>query len=222
MSIEKLSKSEQDYIKAIYSLQKKNDGEMISFKALSENLEHAPATVNGMVKRLAKKNLVIFESYKGVRLTKEGFHEAQFILKSHRVWETFLVQKIGYQLEEVHEEAEILEHSASPKLIERLYAFLDYPERCPHGTLIPKHIFWSETQHEVSLANIASDVRAEVLSISLEGQSYLAMLNINESPRFIKVSERLNDGTCILKTDDEKLIVIPAYLQDGWQLRIYQ
>lgn len=222
MSIEKLSKSEQDYIKAIYSLQKKNDGGMVSFKALAENLEHASATVNGMVKRLSKKNLVTFESYKGVQLTDAGLHEAQFILKSHRVWETFLVEKIGYQLGEVHEEAEILEHSASPKLIERLYAFLDYPERCPHGTMIPKEVFWSDTQLEMSLANIADDIRAEVLSISPEGLSYLTMLNIDEQPRFIKVSERLQDNTCILKTDDGSIIVVPAYLQNDWLLRVYQ
>ena len=115
----KTSKNEQDYLKAIYSLKNENNGS-VSINAIAQKLSVSSPSATEMIKRLAKKELVIHKPYYGVSLTELGKHEARFILKSHRVWETFLFEKGGYTMEEVHDEAENLEHASSPRLIESL------------------------------------------------------------------------------------------------------
>ena len=115
----KTSKNEQDYLKAIYSLKNENNGS-VSINAIAQKLSVSSPSATEMIKRLAKKELVIHKPYYGVSLTDLGNHEARFILKSHRVWETFLFEKVGYTMEEVHDEAENLEHASSPRLIESL------------------------------------------------------------------------------------------------------
>ena len=105
--------------------------------AVAERLETKPATVTDMLRKLKQKDLIAYQPYKGSRLTKEGRFLAVRILRKHRLWETFLVEKLGFGWEEVHDIAEQLEHVRSVKLTDRLSAFLGNPQFDPHGDPIP-------------------------------------------------------------------------------------
>lgn len=130
-----LSRSVEDYLKAIYSLCE--PGEVASTSAIAESLNVQPASVTGMIKRLAEAGYLEHVPYRGVQLTDVGTREALLILRRHRILETYLVQRLGYRWEEVHVEAERLEHAASDELIERMATALENPSHDPHGAPIP-------------------------------------------------------------------------------------
>lgn len=130
------TKTEENYLKAIYNLQNKLDKE-VSTNELAEKLITKASSVTDMLKKLAKKNLAKYEKYKGVSLTSEGKKIAISIIRNHRIWEVFLVEKLGYKWDEVHEIAEQLEHIKSEELVDRLDDFLEHPTFDPHGDPIP-------------------------------------------------------------------------------------
>jgi len=130
-----LSRSVEDYLKAIYSLS--DGGEAVSTSAIADALQVQPASVTGMVKRLAESGYLEHVPYRGVELTAHGSREALRILRRHRILETYLAERLGYRWEDVHQEAERLEHAASDELIERMAAALENPSHDPHGAPIP-------------------------------------------------------------------------------------
>lgn len=130
-----LSRSEEDHIKAIHALVQ--GGAKASTKDLAEKLGIKASSVTVMVQRLAEKGLVKYEPYYGVKLTAKGKAEALKLVRKHRLWETFLVEHLGFGWDEVHELAEQLEHVRSPKLTDRLAEFLGDPAFDPHGDPIP-------------------------------------------------------------------------------------
>lgn len=125
----------EDYLKAIYQLGRGE--EAVSTSALAERLGVAPGSVTGMVKRLAERELVEHVPYYGARVTPAGEREAVRMIRRHRVLERFLVDVLGYGWDEVHEEAERLEHAASDELVDRIAQVLGEPESDPHGDPIP-------------------------------------------------------------------------------------
>ncbi|MEP6894988.1 MAG: metal-dependent transcriptional regulator [Chloroflexota bacterium] len=132
-----LTISIQDYLKHIYDLTE--DGESASTNALASKLNVKPASVTGMIQKLAsaKPALVEYQKHQGVTLTKEGKKAALEVIRHHRLIETWLVQTLGYSWDEVHEEAERLEHVISESFERRIAAALGHPLRDPHGELIP-------------------------------------------------------------------------------------
>ncbi|MCU0383372.1 MAG: metal-dependent transcriptional regulator [Cyclobacteriaceae bacterium] len=131
-----LSLTEENYIKAIYHLS--NGGtQAVTTNDIAMHVQTKAATVTDMVKKLSGKDLVEYEKYYGVHLSKKGKMLALAIVRKHRLWETFLVKKLGFQWDEVHEVAEQLEHIQSSILIEKLDAYLGHPETDPHGHPIP-------------------------------------------------------------------------------------
>lgn len=130
-----LSRSVEDYLKVIYSLNEQ--GEAAGTSGLARLLDVQPASVSGMVRRLAADGLLEHEPYRGVRLTATGVREALKVLRRHRVIESFLVERLGYSWEDVHEEAERLEHAASDRLIDRMAEAVGNPTTDPHGAPIP-------------------------------------------------------------------------------------
>ncbi len=133
------TQSEENYLKAIFQLQEEIEGG-ISTSSLSEKLETKAASVTEMLKRLSDKELVDYQKYYGVQLTESGRKQALLIVRKHRLWEYFLVERLNFNWDEVHEVAEQLEHIKSPKLVEELDSFLGRPEYDPHGDPIPdKH-----------------------------------------------------------------------------------
>lgn len=131
--------SEENYLKAIYHLSQ-NEAQAISTNALAERLQTKASSVTDMLKKLSDKALVTYVKYQGVRLTAAGLAAAVQIVRKHRLWEVFLVEKLQFKWDEVHDLAEELEHINSPILAERLDEFLGFPRTDPHGDPIPdKH-----------------------------------------------------------------------------------
>lgn len=128
--------SEENYIKTIYHLTSGQDT-AVSTNAIAERIDAKASSVTDMIKKLADKKLVTYVRYQGVRLTGEGLHAAVMIVRKHRIWEVFLVEKLEFNWDEVHEIAEQLEHIKSEQLIDRLDQFLGHPSVDPHGDPIP-------------------------------------------------------------------------------------
>ncbi len=131
-----LSQSEENYIKSIYNLSV-DTKQPINTNAIADKLHTKAASVTDMLQKLSSKGLASYYKYKGVRLTNVGEKEALKIVRKHRLWEVFLVNKLDLNWDEVHEIAEQLEHVKSPLLIERLDKYLDFPSFDPHGDPIP-------------------------------------------------------------------------------------
>jgi len=121
-----LTRAEENYIKTIFHLGG-NESQLISTNAIAEQMETKPSSVTDMAKKLAEKKLVNYIRYQGVSLTDIGVKTALSIIRKHRLWEVFLVKKLDFTWDEVHEVAEQLEHIKSEKLIDRIDALLDYP-----------------------------------------------------------------------------------------------
>lgn len=132
----KLSLTEENYLKAIYHLSDEStDG--VSTNAIAEELSTKAASVSDMIRKLSKKKVIDYQKYKGVQITESGRKIALQIIRKHRLWEVFLVEKLAFNWDEVHDVAEQLEHIKSPSLISRLDEFLGYPTMDPHGDPIP-------------------------------------------------------------------------------------
>ncbi|WBX73882.1 metal-dependent transcriptional regulator [Tenacibaculum pacificus] len=130
------SQSEENYIKTIYHLGLLSD-KGISTNAIANMLATKASSVTDMIKKLSDKEVVIYKKYQGVTLTDFGKKTAVNIIRKHRLWEVFLVEKLNFSWDEVHDVAEQLEHIKSPKLIDELDLFLGYPKTDPHGDPIP-------------------------------------------------------------------------------------
>ncbi|WP_278034386.1 metal-dependent transcriptional regulator [Flavobacterium nitratireducens] len=128
--------SEENYLKAIYHLTVVSTSG-VSTNAIAEVMETKASSVTDMLKKLAEKDLVNYKKYQGVTLTNDGKLEAKMIVRKHRLWEVFLVEKLGFSWDEVHDIAEQLEHIKSEKLINSLDDFLGNPTEDPHGDPIP-------------------------------------------------------------------------------------
>lgn len=130
------TQSEENYLKSIFHLQEGLE-KGVSTNSLSGVLKTKAASVTEMVKKLSDKKLVDYQKYYGVKLTDLGRKHALLIIRKHRLWECFLVERLNFNWDEVHEIAEQLEHVKSPKLVKELDAFLGFPEYDPHGDPIP-------------------------------------------------------------------------------------
>ncbi len=132
-----ISITEENYLKAIYAIQTSKKGQGVSTTNLSEHLKNKAASVTDMLKRLSEKKLIHYEKYKAVSLTKLGNAKAISVVRKHRLWEVFLMEKLNFKWDEVHDIAEQLEHIQSDELVSRLDQFLDHPKFDPHGDPIP-------------------------------------------------------------------------------------
>lgn len=129
--------STEDYLKAIYKLESSSGNKGVSTSKLAEEMEVANASVTNMVKRLAEMGLVHYESYYGTRLTDAGRKIALEMIRHHRLLELYLTEMLGYSWDEVHEEAEKLEHHISEQFEDKIAELLDNPKFDPHGDPIP-------------------------------------------------------------------------------------
>lgn len=129
--------TEENYLKAIYHLSEQKNGESVSTNELAEVTQTRAASVTDMVKKLAEKGFIDYKKYQGVKLTDNGKQIALRVIRKHRLWEVFLVEKLGFKWDEIHDLAEQLEHIKSTTLTDRLDAFLGFPKFDPHGDPIP-------------------------------------------------------------------------------------
>ena len=168
------SRAVEDYLKAIFKLQGENLP--VSTTALAAELDRSAASVTNMVKGLAEQGLLDHEPYRGVRLTPHGESTALRIIRRHRVIETYLIERLGYTWDGVHEEADRLEHAASDGLIDRMARALGDPDEDPHGAPIPSSDGVIASRDLVSLTELPAGVDAVVREVSDEDSGRLREL----------------------------------------------
>lgn len=173
--IPNFSISEENYIKSIYNLQQVNDA--VSTTALAEHLKAKPASITEMLKKLQAKGLLLYNPYKTFRLSKEGIRAALIIIRRHRLWESFLVDKLQFSWGEVHEVAEELEHVRSKKLIDKLDAFLGYPKFDPHGDPIPDANGKINMQQQLPLSRLPLNKQAVITAVQDQSSELLSFLS---------------------------------------------
>ncbi len=172
----------EDYLKAILLAERRTQRQsaggqardkLVTMGRIAAALEVAPGTVTAMVKSLEKDGLLIYEPYSGVRLTVEGRRAALHVLRRHRLIELFLVETLGLDWSEVHEEAERLEHAMSDKLIDRIDVLLGYPSVDPHGDPIPDSAGIFRQDELISLAECPPGDAVRVARIGDQGEEFL-------------------------------------------------
>jgi len=159
-----ISFTEENYLKAIYHLSEGGEKAVMT-NELAEAMQTKAASVTDMVKKLSAKSLIAYERYYGVKITTLGKQTALQIIRKHRLWETFLVEKLGFTWDEVHAVAEQLEHIQSPQLINKLDAFLGHPKADPHGDPIPDANGKLKAQSLVGLDQIPAGKRATIVTV---------------------------------------------------------
>lgn len=180
-----LTRSVEDYLKAIYELEL--GGSPAQTSAIANALEVAPPSVSGMVKRLSEAGLLEHLPYRGVQLTEDGRRTALKMVRRHRVVETYLTTKLGYDWDSVHEEAERLEHAVSDGLIERMAMALNNPSYDPHGAPIPTKEGVIETPDYISLADVPVGGIAQLRMVSdkdAERLRFIASLGLRPGVSF--------------------------------------
>jgi len=173
----KYSASKENYLKAIFHLQQEQG--LVTTNALAAALRTRPASVTDMLKKLKEQKLLIYERYKGFKLNNEGRKAAVQVIRKHRLWEYFLVKKLQFGWEEVHEIAEELEHISSRALIDRLEAFLGYPATDPHGDPIPDSQGRLQVRRQVALADWPLNKVVQVSGIASQTTEMLEVLQHN-------------------------------------------
>jgi len=204
-----LSLAEENYLKTIYHLSESGHKAVLT-NAIAESMQTKPASVTDMVKRLATKDLISYERYYGVKVTKFGKSSALAIIRKHRLWETFLVNKLGFHWDEVHDVAEQLEHIQSPLLIEKLDEFLGFPSADPHGHPIPDKNgkFTIARQIPLSESTGKKAIARAVKNSSPSFLQYLSKIGVYIGAS-IQVIEKIEfDGSLEILIDGKKKIYI--------------
>jgi DtxR family Mn-dependent transcriptional regulator len=171
------SASVGDYLKAIWEV---GGSDVASTKEVAERLSISSASVTNMFARLREMGLAEYERYQGASLTEAGREEALRLLRRHRLIETFLLEHLGYSWQEVHEEAERLEHAVSDRFTERLAEFLGHPDRDPHGDPIPAADGTLQTDDAFPLAAATEGQRVRISRVGHEDASALDYLGEHE------------------------------------------
>ena len=167
-----ITRSEENYIKAILSVNLEKNS-IVSTNEIAKILETSAASVTEMIKKLQDKKLVIYEKYKGVKLSKAGRIKAIEILRKHRLWETFLVNNLDFSWGEVHDVAEQLEHIKSEKLTDKLDHFLNYPKFDPHGEPIPTKKGIIPSTKRITLSEMKINTKGIIMGVSLDNKEFL-------------------------------------------------
>ena len=205
--------AEENYIKTIYLLQI-NEG-LVSTNSVAAILTTSAASVTDMLKKLKSKKLLVYEKYKGFKLNNEGKKTALSIIRKHRLWETFLVHKLQFKWDEVHEIAEQLEHIQSNQLIDHLDRFLGYPQFDPHGDPIPDATGKMPVVSQINLTKFPLHIPGEVCSVGSQSSDMLSLL----SHKHIEIGSRITveqyfpfDESIDVKINNSLLVNLSAKL----------
>ena len=200
------SQSEEDYLKALYHLQTESNS--VSTNSIANYLKMKPSSITDMLKKLAEKNYVNYQKYKGTSLSKKGKLVALQIIRKHRLWETFLVEKLDFGWGQVHLIAEQLEHIKSEELIEKLDVFLGNPKYDPHGDPIPNKKGRIEKMNQKLLVELHQNQKGIITGVKRGTASLLSYLDkenikLGDSIKVLEVIEF--DGTFIVEINKRKL-----------------
>ena len=206
--------SEENYLKAIYRLSQKGD-EKITPTAIAEALSNNVASVVDMIRKLSEKGLIEYDKKNGVRLTEDGFKHAVLIVRKHRLWEVFLLDKLNYRWDQIHEIAEDLEHISNADLADRLDKFLGFPEYDPHGDPIPKANGKLPKTYSVTLADVKEGDTCRVAAVSDTSSSflqYLVKLNIGIGTQIELIEKISFDQSLVISINGaERTTVSPKF-----------
>lgn len=171
-----ISTAEENYLKAIFAISEK-EGKTASTNAIAALLSTTAASVTDMLKRLSDKHLISYEKYRGVQLSEEGVRLATILIRKHRLWEVFLVDKLGFAWDEVHALAEQLEHIQGEALVEKLDEFLGFPRFDPHGDPIPDAEGRWTYRHQVPLSTLEVQRRGVITGVDDHSTAFLQFLD---------------------------------------------
>ena len=201
--------SEENYLKSIYHLEKKYT-RGVSTNALAEEMDTKASSVTDMIKKLSEKGLVNYKKYQGVKLSEKGNWIALQVIRKHRLWEYFLVEKLDFNWDEVHDIAEQLEHIKSDELIAKLDKFLDYPKRDPHGDPIPDAEGNFSNLEKKILAEFDKGEQGVCVGVKDSSAAFLQYLDRNKIKlgKSISILEKEQfDGSMILKMNNKELTI---------------
>ena len=202
------SQSEEDYLKAVYHLQR--ESKSVSTNAIASYLDMKPSSVSDMLKKLADKKYINYLKYKGTSLTNKGKKIALKIIRKHRLWETFLVDKLGFGWAQVHSIAEQLEHIHSEELIDKLDEFLNFPKYDPHGDPIPAKDCNIQKLNQKLLIELSKKEKGIITGVKKGTPSLLNYLDQQK----IKLGDKIEvieiiefDGSYSIKINQRKIIL---------------
>ena len=201
--------SEENYLKAIFHLEAIS-GKGISTNAIARKLDTKASSVTDMIKKLAEKKVLVYKKYQGVSLTDSGRQIAVGVIRKHRLWEVFLVEKLNFSWDEVHDVAEQLEHIKSPKLINELDAFLGFPKMDPHGDPIPdKNGNFHKIEKKLlsTLEENQSGVCIGVNDSSSEFLKYLDRYDISLGKKIQVISKEPFDGSITILINKKEMSI---------------
>jgi DtxR family Mn-dependent transcriptional regulator len=168
--------AEENYLKAIFKLSGRHNRE-VSTNAIADELQTKASSVTDMMKKLADKKLIHYKKYQGVTLTKKGKALATMVVRKHRLWEVFLVDKLNFKWDEIHELAEQLEHVESIRLIDKLEQFLGYPKFDPHGDPIPDKDGNVGHHKDETLSDLNMDEEGIIVGVKEHSPDFLQYLD---------------------------------------------
>lgn len=204
------STTEENYIKAIFHLSEEGD-ESISTNSIAKAVNATAASVTDMLKKLKQKKIISYEKYHGVHLTKDGEKIAKGIIRKHRLWEVFLVEKLGYGWDKIHDIAEQLEHIHSDELIDKLDKFLGYPRFDPHGDPIPDASGNIHSHKQKLLSEMSEGDGGKVLGVKDSSAKFLQYLDSHniQLGSEIEITGIVDfDGSFVIKLDKRKKATI--------------
>lgn len=205
-----ISQTEENYLKAIYKIQERA-GKPASTNAIAAAMSTSAASVTDMIKRLSEKDLVNYERYRGVTMTKDGQRIATTLIRKHRLWEVFLVEKLDFSWDEVHDIAEQLEHIQSDELIVRLDEYLEFPRFDPHGDPIPDADGVFTFRKQVLLGEMSANEEGVIVGVQDHTSDFLQYLDRMELTlgTEIKLLERYayDDSVKILLGNEKEIVI---------------
>jgi DtxR family Mn-dependent transcriptional regulator len=201
--------AEENYLKAIYHLQQEISGG-VPTNAIADKLQTKASSATDMVQKLADKELVSYVRYKGTTLTKGGKKVAIGVVRKHRLWEVFLVEKLNFHWDEVHDIAEQLEHVKSDVLIDKLDQFLDHPDYDPHGDPIPDkngNIKSADKRLLSDLSKKDKGILVGVRETSTEFLQFLDKRNIAIGTPIKVLGKEFFDGSMVIQVEREQFFI---------------
>lgn len=201
-----MNSSREDYLKIIY--EEGGIKNPVTNKIISEKLNIAPGSVSEMLSKLCKLNLIQSIPHKGVILTSEGLSICLKLIRSHRLWEVFLMRHLQFSWREAHEEAHLLEHVTTEKMIERLDLFLNFPSFCPHGEHIPRSGEVLEAEENLNtLSEFNSGDVLTVVKVEENGEllDYLETIGLKIGAKISITEKKLYEGGFTFLQNDKSI-----------------
>ena len=195
------------YLKIILELG--GDTTKVNNKQIVSSLDVSAASVSEMISKLVKEELVEHSPYQGVQLTASGLQKASSLIRKHRLWEVFLVEHLDYSWNEVHDDAEVLEHVTSEHLADHLENYLNHPEHCPHGGSIPKkeEVVHEERRQTLESYPVGTKVRIARVLDEKELLDYLVTIDLNINEEYEIVDIAAYEGPITIQNDKKKIPV---------------